>query len=211
MRLINQLILSLVFSLIGVNSVSAQGIGIPSRFISHIVDPSKAELSFHWKDDEGQAYGSFSNLKAALAKNNKQVVFAMNGGIFQEDLKPLGLFIENGKTKYRLNTRKHAYGNFYIQPNGVFILKDDRQAAIISTANFKADTAIKYATQSGPMLLVEGKINPNLTQGSSSIRRRNGVGIMPDGRLIFAISKGFVISGWLGIANLFASKKLPFS
>ncbi len=188
----NLLWLSLLFSLICFNQAQAQRIGEPSRFISHRVDPADMTLSFHWKDNNNQPYRSFSNLKAALAKDNKKLVFAMNGGIFQEDLKPLGLYIEKGKQQYRLNTRQNAYGNFYMQPNGIFYLTDDGRAAIVNTRDFKPNASIQYATQSGPMLVIDGDINANLSKGSSSIRRRNGVGIMPDGSLIFAISKSFV-------------------
>ncbi len=184
--------LSLLFSLAGLNQVHAQNVGLSARFVSHIVNPADMTLSFHWKDDQNQPYRSFSNLKAALAKEGKHLVFAMNGGIFQEDLKPLGLYIEKGKTKYRLNTRKNAYGNFYIQPNGVFYLKDDGQGAIVSTTAFKSTPSIYYATQSGPMLVINGEINSILADGSANVRRRNGVGILADGNLFFAISKGFV-------------------
>lgn len=188
----NLLSLSLLFTLVCFNQAHAQRIGAPSRFISHIVNPADMTLSFHWKDENNQPYRSFSNLKAALIKENKQLVFAMNGGIFQEDLKPLGLYIEKGKQKYRLNTRRNAYGNFYIQPNGVFYLANDGQAAIVDSTEFKSHASVQYATQSGPMLVIDGEVNLNLTQGSNSVRRRNGVGILADGRLVFAISKAFV-------------------
>lgn len=184
--------LSLLFTLVCFNQAHAQRIGVPSRFISHIVNPADMTLSLHWKDENNQPYRSFSNLKNALAKKNKHLVFAMNGGIFQEDLKPLGLYIEKGKQKYRLNTRQNAYGNFYIQPNGVFYLTNDGQGVIVDTTEFKPNASVQYATQSGPMLVIDGEINLNLTQGSNSVRRRNGVGILADGRLVFAISKGFV-------------------
>jgi len=42
------------------------------------------------------------------------------------------------------------------------------------------------------MLVVDGKINPKLTPGSSSLRVRNGVGVLPDGRIMFVLSKRFI-------------------
>jgi uncharacterized protein YigE (DUF2233 family) len=42
------------------------------------------------------------------------------------------------------------------------------------------------------MLIVDGKINPKLTPGSSSLRVRNGVGVLPDGQVMFVLSKRFV-------------------
>lgn len=39
------------------------------------------------------------------------------------------------------------------------------------------------------MLLVKGVINAQFKQGSANLNIRNGVGIMPDGRVVFAISR----------------------
>jgi uncharacterized protein YigE (DUF2233 family) len=44
------------------------------------------------------------------------------------------------------------------------------------------------ATQSGPMLLIDGAIHPAFREGSSNLNIRNGVGLLPDNRLIFAMS-----------------------
>ena len=170
----------------------AAGLEVPSRFISHIVDPSKKQLAFYWRDKEKKPYRSFKNLKSILEKQNKKLVFAMNGGIYQEDYTPLGLFIEKGVVKHRLNSRQDAYGNFYIQPNGVFYIDKAGRGFIIPADKFKHNASIEYATQSGPMLSIEGKINPKLRKGSTNFRIRNGVGLLPDGRLLFAISKGFI-------------------
>lgn len=182
-----------LFSVVGPQSVGhAEQLDMPSRFIEHIVDPANNQLAIYWRNKDKQPYGSFQQLKSALERQNKTLLFAMNGGIFQEDLTPLGLYIEDGQVKYRLNTRQHAFGNFYIQPNGVFYLTKSGQGHIVPTKRFKFDESIRYATQSGPMLVVDGEINTSLTPGSTSIRLRNGVGVLPDGRLLFAISKGFV-------------------
>lgn len=170
----------------------AEQIETPSRFISHIVDAARSDLRFFWRDGGGQPYQSFRQLKQALAEQNLALVFAMNGGIYQKDFSPLGLYIEKGQTQYRISRRQQGYGNFYIQPNGVFYLTSLGEAMIVPTRQFKAMTNIAYATQSGPMLVINGEVNPKLTEGSSSLRIRNGVGILPDGRVIFAISKSFV-------------------
>jgi len=172
--------------------VLADEIPLPSRFITHIVDPAQGNLAFFWRDDAGQPYQNFSRLKQALARKNKTLVFAMNGGIFQENLTPLGLYIEQGKMQYRLSRRQQGYGNFYIQPNGVFYLTKSGQAHIVSTSEFELNSDIDYATQSGPMLLLDGEINPKFTEGSLSLRIRNGVGLLSDGRIVFAMSKSFV-------------------
>ena len=164
----------------------------PSRFITHIVDPSESELVFFWRYKTGEPYQHFRHVKQALASENKTLRFAMNGGIFQEDLTPLGLYVENGELLYRLSLRQQGYGNFYIQPNGVFYLTKSRQAFVVPTVVFELTSDVNYATQSGPMLVVDGKINPKLTPGSSSLRVRNGVGVLPDGRIMFVLSKRFI-------------------
>ena len=63
--------LSLLFTLVCFNQAHAQRIGVPSRFISHIVNPADMTLSLHWKDENNQPYRSFSNLKNALAKKKQ--------------------------------------------------------------------------------------------------------------------------------------------
>ena len=195
------LALSLLFTSSCLNQVQAQQIVMPSRFISHFVDPADKRLSFHWKDDNNKPYRSFSNLKAALKNNNKRLVFAMNGGIFQQDFTPLGLYIERGIVLQPLKRRQQGYGNFYIQPNGVFYLTKQGRANITTTEQFKLDQSIEYATQSGPMLLRNGDINPAFNPDSTSLRVRNGVGLLDDGRVVFILSKGFV--NFYDFANYF--------
>jgi len=78
----------------------------PSQFITHIVDPTESELTFFWRDKTGEPYQYFRRIKQALASENKMLRIAMNGGTFQEDLTPLGLYIENGELLYRLSRRQ---------------------------------------------------------------------------------------------------------
>ncbi len=85
-----------------------------------------------------------------------------------------------------LNTRS-ASTNFYIKPNGVFYILTDGTAQVIPTGIIPKD--IKYATQSGPMLTINGEINPKFDDKSTSYKKRNGVGINKDGKVIFILSK----------------------
>ena len=80
-------------------------------------------------------------------------------------------------------------GNFYLKPNGVFYLTKDKKAAICQTTDFQASNEIIFATQSGPLLLLNGAIHPAFRQGSPNVTIRSGVGILPDGKVIFAMSK----------------------
>ena len=48
---------------------------------------------------------------------------------------------------------------------------------------------MKWATQSGPMLVIDGAIHSAFKKGSINVNIRNGVGILPDNKIVFAISK----------------------
>jgi len=109
--------------------------------------------------------------------------------MFNKDFSPQGLYIENGITKAKIDTLQNGYGNFYLQPNGIFSITKDNKAKICTTESFKNDGNIKYATQSGPMLIIDGEIHPKFNQDSENVHIRNGVGILPNGNLLFAMSK----------------------
>ena len=158
-----------------------------TRFVSFIADPEKDDIQLYWKDEKGKPFMLLQNLKSHLEKKGKNLRFAMNGGMYMENTTPLGLFIEQGKTIRPLNTRK-AGGNFYMQPNGIFYLTNSHEARISETAKF-APEEVKFATQSGPMLVINGRINPIFKAGSENLNVRNGVGMLPDGKVLFAMSK----------------------
>ncbi|UOB16761.1 phosphodiester glycosidase family protein [Abyssalbus ytuae] len=157
--------------------------------LSYTVDLSKQNLKFFWKDGDGDIYKSFDKLKKDIETNGKTLVFAMNGGMYTKHNNPQGLYIENGKILSPLDTIQKGYGNFYLQPNGVFYILKNSQAFVRSTTDFKLSENINYATQSGPMLLIGGKIHPVFKKGSDNLNIRNGVGILPDGRILFAMSE----------------------
>jgi uncharacterized protein YigE (DUF2233 family) len=178
------------------------GKAIDDQCISYIVDTKQQDIKLYWKDDKQENFKSILNLKTWLAKNQKVLVFAMNGGMYKQDNSPLGLFIEDQKTVTPLNTAD-AKGNFYLKPNGVFYISTTGIPAICLTEKFKDNGKIKYATQSGPMLLIEGQIHPAFKEGSTNLNIRNGVGILPGGKVIFAMSKQEV--NFYNFANYFKS------
>ena len=157
-------------------------------FLKHRIDLKKNDLRLFWKDSSNQPLKNFDNLKTWLNKQNRQLVFAMNGGMYQTDNSPLGLYVENSKLITPLNKRS-GEGNFYLKPNGVFYITKDKKAFIETTAEFKLKPNIEYATQSGPMLLVNGNIHSAFKQNSVNTNIRNGVGILPDGQALFVMSK----------------------
>lgn len=157
-------------------------------FLSKVIDLEKDALAlFHLNESKNRPLGSFKTLMDQLNKEDKTLTFAMNAGMFHPNRAPVGLYIENGKEHTPLNTEK-GKGNFYMQPNGVFYWTKDQEAKIVTTPNFKADPNILYATQSGPMLLINGALNTKFGEKSTSKHIRNGVGVLPNGHVLFVIS-----------------------
>jgi uncharacterized protein YigE (DUF2233 family) len=159
-----------------------------SRFVTFTVNPKKQNISFYYQNEQKENFKSLSNLQQWLEKNTKKLIFATNGGMFKKDHAPQGLFIENYNCLYPIDTLT-ASGNFYLKPNGVFYLTRNNNAHITTSAKFRSDPNIKYATQSGPMLLIDGKIHTAFTKGSSNVNIRNGVGILPNKEVVFVMSR----------------------
>jgi uncharacterized protein YigE (DUF2233 family) len=137
---------------------------------------------------------SFASLQAALGKRAKAVAFAMNAGMFDEQGRPIGLMIEDGRQVHAIN-RREGGGNFHLMPNGVFLVREDGTAEVIESSRYKPSPDIAYATQSGPMLLIDGKLHPKFEADGQSRYIRNGVGIARDRKPVFVISKSAVSFG----------------
>lgn len=161
----------------------------PDSLLIHLVDLKKSDLAFYLKDEQGKFFHNHKNLKSELAKKGKKLTFAVNGGMYNRDHSPQGLYIENGRLVAPLDTQSAGYGNFYLQPNGVFYLTKNKNGFVKTTSNFQLEQDITFATQSGPMLVIDGKIHPVFREGSKNLNIRNGVGVLPDGRLLFVMSK----------------------
>jgi len=105
---------------------------------------------------------------------------------------PQGLYIENGEKLCPLDTTKKSKTNFYMKPNGVFFITEDNTAHVVKTEKYPKKEAVKLATQSGPLLVINNKIHPTFREGSKNKHIRSGVGIVNDQELIFAISNEVV-------------------
>lgn len=159
------------------------------EIIYHEVNPRLGKLQFYSTDENGVYFQNHKHLKEWLIKKNQQLVFAMNGGMYKKDLSPQGLYIEAGIENSTIDKRENGYGNFYLQPNGIFCILSNNEPKIMITKAYKETEQIKYATQSGPMLLIGGKIHPKFNQASKNLHIRNGAGILPNGNVLFAMSK----------------------
>ena len=128
------------------------------------------------RDAHGTPIGQFDRVREALQQRRRKLVFAMNAGMYHEDRSPVGLYIENGQQLKKLSTADGP-GNFSMKPNGVFYV-DGGKAGVLETKAFqKRKLRPQFATQSGPMLVIDGKLHPRFLADATSRNRRNGVGV----------------------------------
>ncbi|WP_300032616.1 phosphodiester glycosidase family protein [uncultured Roseobacter sp.] len=151
-------------------------------------DASGADLRLFLRNGDGSIYGQFFAIDRDLATRGKKLLFAMNAGMYHEDRAPVGHYVENGVEEMRIIPNAGP-GNFGLLPNGVLCLRDGR-ADVIETLSFVADDpGCRDATQSGPMLVIDGALHPKFLEDGTSKYIRNGVGTSADGRrIVFAIS-----------------------
>lgn len=154
-------------------------------------DPAQQPLELFNLNEEGNPIGNFTSLAAELAGDGKRLVFAMNAGMFDDKLRPIGLYVERGQTLKKLN-RRNGFGNFHLKPNGVFLIEDGKAAVMETEAFAKAGLKPDFATQSGPMLVINGKLHPKFSENGTSAKVRNGVGVTASGEVVFALSENAV-------------------
>lgn len=152
------------------------------------VDMATQDLRVFLRDANGAPYGYFSTLDKALGAQGLTLGFAMNAGMYHEDRSPVGLYIEAGREAQEV-IMSAGPGNFGLLPNGVLCLRDGR-ADVFETQRYVAEAPdCRDATQSGPMLVIDGALHPRFLEDATSRYIRNGVGTSPDGtRAVFAIS-----------------------
>lgn len=155
-------------------------------FVVCTVDLRRYEVRTFWRDPNGEVLGSFSRLRNTPA--GRHLAFAMNAGMFHEDRSPVGLYVENGRQLKAANTR-NGPGNFHLKPNGVFYVKGNRAGVLETGAYLKRKIRPDHATQSGPMLVIDGRIHPRFSEQSTSLKIRNGVGVKGQHTVVFAISE----------------------
>ena len=155
--------------------------------------PETHAVSLHLRGRDGRPMGSLRELERATGP----FAMAMNGGMYRDDLSALGLYVEDGEEHERLVTAD-GWGNFHLLPNGVFHVSEGENGVqrfgVTETRAFAANppAGLVHATQSGPMLVIDGKLHPRFLPQSDSLKVRNGVGVSADGRVHFAISRGAV-------------------
>jgi uncharacterized protein YigE (DUF2233 family) len=159
-----------------------------------VCDPGNGRIELVAASRDEAPVRRLANLESSLGSRAGNVAFAMNAGMYGEDGRPIGLAIVEGRQVRAINRRKGG-GNFHLMPNGVFQIRRERGAEIVTTANWKPSPDIRIATQSGPMLVISGKVHPAFDHDGSSRHIRNGVGIAPGGKPLFVISEDAVSLG----------------
>ncbi len=173
-----------------------------NRYTLCTVNLSEQKAELFLRDENGSVYGDFSRLPP-------QVSIAMNGGMYHADRRPVGHYIENGEEVMRV-VPNAGPGNFGLLPNGVLCL-NSASAEIYETLSYvSAAPTCDHATQSGPMLVIDGELHPRFLEDSTSRKRRNGVGVSEDGETLFlAITSnavtfhefGSLFRDYLGVRN----------
>lgn len=160
-----------------------------SRFT--VCDPKGAEIRIVAAGSGETPARRFADLQSTL--DTHDVAFAMNAGMFDEDGRPIGLAIVNGEQVHAIN-RREGGGNFHLLPNGVFLVHENGRAEVVASDAFEPSGDIRFATQSGPMLVIDGALHPRIEPDGQSRYIRNGVGSR-DGNALFAISQDPVSFG----------------
>jgi uncharacterized protein YigE (DUF2233 family) len=158
------------------------------------IDLTADRLAMFWRSDDGQPYATFDALAAGLENEGRRLTFAMNAGMYDDDLSPIGLYVEEGRELVAANTTSvagegAAVPNFYKKPNGIFYVGDGTAGVMETGAFLEQRPAVRFATQSGPMLLVGGEIHPAFIEGSTDRKRRDGVCASTPTKVQLAISE----------------------
>jgi uncharacterized protein YigE (DUF2233 family) len=173
-----------------------------TSFTACRVDLRHERLGLFWRDGAGRPYRRFSALSEDLENQGKQLVLAMNGGMYQPNFSPVGLFVAEGLELFPLN-RRTGSGNFSQQPNGVFLVEGESARVITTNDYWTEKPKPLLATQSGPMLVHEGEITTSavMTPNSPWRKVRNGVCAPSPEAVIFVISESPVT--FYGFASYF--------
>ena len=161
-------------------AVEAQG----ETFTVCTIDLRKQRLRLFWLQDDGKPYGALGTL---AEKQGGRLAFAMNAGMYDKDQAPVGLYVEDGREEKRIS-RASGPGNFHLKPNGVFYVAGGQAGVMETDAYLRRRIKPSLATQSGPMLVIDGRIHPRFSGEGPSRKYRNGVGITDPRTVLFAIS-----------------------
>jgi len=152
------------------------------------VDPVVHALDLFLSGADGKPLRNFQALDALVASRGRRVVVAMNAGMFELDGSPVGWCVVGGKTLKEPNLADGA-GNFFLKPNGVLAIENGKPGILETKAAVTILKGPAWVTQSGPLLVISGKVHPGFKADSTNRRIRNAVGVTAEGGVWLAISE----------------------
>lgn len=138
------------------------------------VNLANFDLDLAIAEDKSDKIAAVSDLTKA-----SHGLVGVNGGFFSQELKPLGLRISAFKQRNPLKSTSW-WGIFYIQDHHPYIVTKTEYQSIQHKKN------IEFAVQSGPRLVISGKIPPTLKPGTDS---RTAIGISSDQHVILVVTE----------------------
>jgi uncharacterized protein YigE (DUF2233 family) len=134
------------------------------------VDLHKHAVRLYWNRSDGTPYAYLSALPHSLEGGAGGLLFATNAGMFDSSLKPVGLYVEQGRELVHANI-KSGRGNFHMKPNGIFYISGHGAAVAETQAFLKQRPQAELATQSGPLLVIDGRLHPRSTDAARRSKR----------------------------------------
>jgi uncharacterized protein YigE (DUF2233 family) len=166
-----------------------------SRFVVCSYDARTQDMRHYSRASSGSYLRSLENLQRELSSDARNVRFAMNAGMYNDRGAPIGLYVEDSEEQKSISLTDGP-GNFHLKPNGVFWQGQDGLLHIETSEDYVLENREpRWATQSGPMLVIDGEMHPRFAEDGASRFVRNGVGLRDSHTAYFVISSGMVSFG----------------
>jgi len=163
-------------------SVTCEDVTFDAKAFTVCKTATPEKIGLHLREGE-DIIGSFRRLETLVGP----LAFATNAGMYHPDRRPVGHYVEEGVEAMRV-IASAGPGNFGMLPNGVFCVEGGTAHVFETTDYLSQSPECRIATQSGPMLVIDGALHPRFIPGSSALNVRNGVGVSASGDVVFAIS-----------------------
>lgn len=155
--------------------------------IYHVLRTPADSVRIVWKNDGDRQLRTFPEASRHLTGKGEEPATIMNGGIYEPGGIPSGLLVQEGRELRPVN-RGNGKGNFFLKPNGIFLVGSNGPAVIDAAEFPRKDERLREAVQSGPLLLRHDRVHPAFNAESASRLHRNGVGVTPGGEVVFAMT-----------------------
>jgi uncharacterized protein YigE (DUF2233 family) len=134
-------------------------------------------------------------LAAELKAKGSTLRFAIKGGMYGGDFRPVGLYIENGRELTSANTAiltgaPSQIPNFYKKPNGVFYI-GQREAGVVETERFLREKEKPISPLSPVRCSSSRERSPAFIVNSTDCKPRDGA-VSSANEVFFVITKSWV-------------------